>query len=313
MERVKYFLLAFFLGVLVFLVYLAFFKGGNNIGSLDELVKCVNYLECKGKRCPEVPPQCSRLNPEKIEKSQTNDGTGLKTLISNIVKSVYPEDKKIKPKTGVQSIKASELERAIKQKKIRLERKKEEAHDEHQRTRRRFDFRQIDLQYIERGFNYALGNIFFALPLIAFGMSISGLGVRPSLQIYALFSLAVIIAAAFTGEIVIKNYNYLGPYLFILGGAALLLYDEQKSFVLPILGVIIGVFIGFTVASDGPLIDKWPFVVGTIFAAGFILMIFSIAVQLFNKPWFAMGMTIMGGGLIALALMMFAFELDANR
>ncbi len=313
MDRLKYFLLVFLLGVLLFLLYLSFSNKGNNIASLNDLVKCVNILECKGNGCKPVPKYCAPISSKKVSKAETNDSPGLKKLISNIVKPKEPEKVQTKKKAAVQPIQESEIKRAIKKKNITAEKKTRQAHEEHQYSKKRYKFKKLDLEFVERGFNYAMGNIFFALPLVAFGMSLWGIGFRPILQVYALLCLAAIIAAAFTGEIVIKNYNYLGPYLFILGGASLLLYEEQKSFVAPILGVIIGVFLGFMVASDGPLIDKWPFVIGTLMAAGFIILIFSIAMQLFNKPWLVTGTSIIGAGMIGLSLLMFAFELDSNR
>ena len=52
---------------------------------------------------------------------------------------------------------------------------------------------------------------------------------------------------------------------------------------------------------------------GTLLAAAFIIFVFSIALHLFNKPaWFNNMKTYFGGGLVALALIMFALELNGD-
>lgn len=249
-------------------------------------------------------------SPDKEGKSQSL----LEKLLSNIktvedkpAPAPLPEHRRSNNKYS-----DTELKKAIERQKRINERKSRKAKIKHKERKQLTLAERIDFTFIEIGFSYTLRNVFVVIPLIAFGMSLAALGLKQSAQTYGLLAVALAVSSAFVGDTVLKNYDYLGPYLYLLSGASLLLFAEQKEYILPILGAIIGVLIGFTAGADSPINDKWPFIIGVIFACGFVLMIFSISTQLFNQTWSETIMNILGGGLIALALIMFALEMNGN-
>ncbi len=271
-------------------------KEPSGIKTIEDKIRTENKTR-------EEKPKDDKKEPSLLERLLSN----IKTVEDKPARSPRPQrqyrDKKYSD---------TELKIAIERQKRINERKAHKAKVKHEHRKQRSLAERIDLTFIEIGFSYTLRNVFVVIPLIAFGMSLAALGLKQSAQTYGLLAVATAVASAFVGETVLKNYDYLGPYLYLLSGASLLLFAEQKEYILPILGAVMGVLIGFTAGADSPVNDKWPFIIGVLFACGFVLMIFSISTQLFNQTWSETIMNILGGGLIALALIMFALEMNGN-
>ncbi|MGH1353340.1 MAG: hypothetical protein ACRBBN_21410, partial [Methyloligellaceae bacterium] len=118
MDSLKYILLVFLLGVLIFLLYMSFSQKSKDISSLNDLVKCVNILECRGSNCKPVPEYCSQITPKKQisekqmkpqakpvinkaeVKTEADDAWGLKKLYARINNYFKTESKPAKSKSG---------------------------------------------------------------------------------------------------------------------------------------------------------------------------------------------------------------------
>ena len=264
--------------------------------TMKRLTECITSSKCSSSECQRFPLSC--LRPE--------------NRIHGGAKDDFGHDHRDNSKKPYVGFTGEDLRKSI---QIQIERNRrafQEAFQKHKNKHISPHLEKINIEFLKYGFRYVFSNFYLYLPIIAFGLSMGVLGIAMSLKILGMFVIAVIVSAAITQETIIGHYNYIGPYIMLFGGVAVVLYDEQKTYAIPLLGGLIGMFFGFLVASDGPLAQKWVFVTGALFAAAFITLVSSLCAKLFDKKWLDNVMSLLGGSLIAIALVLFAIEVNTR-
>ncbi len=290
MTDFRKYLLVLILGILLFLIYYIFFSHHvtnvtpqeNKTLNIEALIKCLERLKCSETDCVIEISQCQKI---------------LQGQYTPLPKYKYTD---------------RDLRDTIEQQiKINAESLSEFYKSTEQYYNKYFKW-NLNTDAFILGFQYAFNNIFLYIPLIALGMSLGFLGMLQTCKIFFLLCIATLLAALLVNDTIVDNYLFFGPYLLLFSGVSVLLYNEQKAHVLPIIAVLIGIFYGFTLGSDNPSDGTWLFLFGALTTAAFLVGISSLFSSLFDEKLMDNVMNLLGTGLVIISLVMFALEVHQS-